>query len=73
LQGGFTLVQTGKRLSNARDKELWLLIKRRDQYADPMWHIEDHRFGRSAITGRTLNEIASADTKATRSRGHVNV
>jgi bifunctional non-homologous end joining protein LigD len=69
LRGSFTLVRTGKRLTNARDKELWLLIKPRDQYADPMWHIEDHRFDRSAITGRTLNEIASADTKATRSRG----
>jgi bifunctional non-homologous end joining protein LigD len=73
LRGGFTLVRTGKRLTKTRDKELWLLIKWRDQYADPMWHIEDHRFDRSVITGRTLSEIASADAKATRSRGHANV
>src|ERR1700738_3635265 len=37
LRGGFTLVRTGKRSAASSDKELWLLIKHRDEYADPSW------------------------------------
>jgi bifunctional non-homologous end joining protein LigD len=36
LRGGFTLVRTGM----ASQKERWLLVKQRDEYADPSWDIE---------------------------------
>jgi len=34
-----------------------LVIKRRDDYADPSWQIEDAAFDRSVKTGRTMQEI----------------
>jgi bifunctional non-homologous end joining protein LigD len=57
LRGGFTLVRTGKRSTRPSQKERWLLIKHRDEHADPSWNIESSRLGRSVLTGRSLKEI----------------
>jgi bifunctional non-homologous end joining protein LigD len=63
LRGGFTLVQTGKRSGHSGQKERWLLIKHRDEHADPSWDIESPRFDRSVLTGRSMKEIASERPK----------
>jgi bifunctional non-homologous end joining protein LigD len=60
LRGGFTLVRTGSRSVSPKDKERWLLIKHRDAHADSAWDIEDPRYDRSVLTGRTMREIESA-------------
>jgi len=57
LRGGFVLVYAGRRLGEPGEKTRWLLIKRRDEYADPSWQIEDPALDRSVLTGRTLKEI----------------
>jgi bifunctional non-homologous end joining protein LigD len=58
LCGGFTLVQTGKRLAVPSQGKRWLLIKHRDEYVDASWDIESSKLDRSVLTGRTLQEIA---------------
>jgi bifunctional non-homologous end joining protein LigD len=63
LRGGFTLVRTGKSSIDANGRERWLLIKQRDEYADPSWDIENPRFDRSILTGRSLTQIESDDAK----------
>jgi bifunctional non-homologous end joining protein LigD len=73
LRGGFTLVRTGKRATDFKDKERWLLIKHRDEYADPSWDIENPRFDRSVLTGRGLKEIASGRPKKVPRAGHAYV
>jgi bifunctional non-homologous end joining protein LigD len=73
LRGGFTLVRTGKRATDSKDKERWLLIKHRDKYADPSWDIENPRFDRSVLTGRGLKEIASGRPKKVPRAGHAYV
>jgi hypothetical protein len=40
LRGGFTLIQTGRRSAGPSERKRWLLIKHRDEYADPSWNIE---------------------------------
>ena len=57
LRGGFTLIRLGKRPAGRGQREQWLLIKRRDEYADTSWDIESPKFARSVLTGRTLKEI----------------
>jgi bifunctional non-homologous end joining protein LigD len=57
LRGGFTLVQIEKRSMNSSRRDHWLLIKSRDEYADPKWDIESLRFDQSVLTGRSLKEI----------------
>ena len=57
LRGGLVLVYPGRRLAEPGEKTRWLLIKRRDEYADPSWQIEDPTLDRSVLTGRTLKEI----------------
>jgi bifunctional non-homologous end joining protein LigD len=69
LRGGFTLVQTGKRSGHSSQKERWLLIKHRDEHADPSWNIESPRFDRSVLTGRSLKEIASDRSQKISARG----
>jgi bifunctional non-homologous end joining protein LigD len=59
LRGGFTLIRTGKPSADSSGKEWWLLIKHRDEYADPSWDLESPRFSRSVLTGRSLKEIES--------------
>jgi bifunctional non-homologous end joining protein LigD len=34
----------------------WLIIKKRDEFAQPGWDVEDHAY--SVISGRTQEEIA---------------
>jgi bifunctional non-homologous end joining protein LigD len=60
LCGGFTLVRYRKRSADPAGKEQWLLIKHRDEYADPAWDAEDRRFDRSVLTGRSMKEIERA-------------
>jgi bifunctional non-homologous end joining protein LigD len=57
LRGGFTLVQIEKRSRNSSRRNYWLLIKTRDEYADPSWDTESPHFDRSVLTGRSLKEI----------------
>jgi bifunctional non-homologous end joining protein LigD len=57
LRGGFTLVRTKKRSTAPSQIERWMLIKHRDEYADPSWDIEDPRLDRSVLTGRRLKEV----------------
>ena len=56
LQGGFVLIRTGPR---------WFLMKRRDESAKPLWNID--RYDRSAVSGRTLQEIAGSAPRRRRS------
>ena len=57
LRGGFSLVQIERRSMNSSRRDHWLLIKSRDEYADPSSDIESARFDRSVLTGRSLKEI----------------
>jgi bifunctional non-homologous end joining protein LigD len=57
LRGGFVLVYPGTRFGQSAKKARWLLIKRRDEMANPAWKIEDSALDRSVTTGRTLKEI----------------
>ena len=57
LRGGFTLVKIENRSMNSSRRDYWLLIKSRDEYADPSWNIESPRLEYSALTGRSLKEI----------------
>jgi bifunctional non-homologous end joining protein LigD len=63
LRGGFTLVRTGARSASPSGKERWLLIKHRDEYADPSWDIGSPRLDRSVLTGRSMKEIESGGQK----------
>ena len=67
LRGSFALVHTGKRMADPRRKNQWLLIKHRDEFADPDWDIEAH--DGSVATGRTMNEIAEGRPAHKRARG----
>ncbi|MBI4463015.1 MAG: ATP-dependent DNA ligase, partial [Acidobacteria bacterium] len=58
LRGGFDLVQLKR---SAKGNE-WLLIKRKDAYADPAWEIAAH--DGSVLTGRTQEEIAEQSAAA---------
>lgn len=57
LSGGFTLIRTGNRSEGASGRKRWLLIKHRDEQADPTWDIDSPELDRSVLTGRTLKEI----------------
>ena len=57
LRGAFTLVQITKRSLSPNRSDHWLLIKNRDEYADPSWDIESPWLDRSVLTGRSLKEI----------------
>jgi bifunctional non-homologous end joining protein LigD len=59
LRGGFTLIRTGPRAPDSDEGKRWLLVKHRDQHADPSWNIESPELDRSVLTGRTLQEIAA--------------
>jgi bifunctional non-homologous end joining protein LigD len=43
----------------ADEGKRWLLVKHRDEHADPSWNIESPELDRSVLTGRTLQEIAA--------------
>jgi bifunctional non-homologous end joining protein LigD len=51
VRGSFVLVQ----LKNSKEKNEWLLIKHRDEFADPLWDAEKH--AESIVSGRTLEDV----------------
>ncbi len=55
LRGSFALVHTGKRSSDPKAQNNWLLIKHRDEAADENWDID--KLDWSVLTGRSLKEI----------------
>jgi bifunctional non-homologous end joining protein LigD len=57
LRGGFVLIQTAKRLAARTEQARWLLIKQRDQYADPSWNIESPTLDYSVLSGAAMQEI----------------
>jgi bifunctional non-homologous end joining protein LigD len=59
LRGGFTLLRTGM----VSQKERWLLVKQRDEYAVSSWDIDSPRLDRSALTGRSMKEIENGRRK----------
>ena len=58
LRGEFALIHAGARSSSPSRTRQWLLIKRRDEHADPGWNIESVSLDRSVVSSRTLEEIA---------------
>jgi bifunctional non-homologous end joining protein LigD len=50
LQGSFVLVKMRR---SERQNE-WLLIKHKDEYANPVWNIEEH--GESVVSGRGIQD-----------------
>ena len=50
LNGSFVLVK----VKRSQGKNEWLLIKHRDEYADPLWNVDEH--GESVVSGRPLPE-----------------
>ena len=58
LRGAFVLVHMGHRSGTPREKSRWLLIKRKDEWADRKWKADALGVARSAISGRTLEAIA---------------
>lgn len=57
LRGAFVLVLMGQQTGKPREKSRWLLMKRNDQWGDPKWSADAPATARSAISGRTLEEI----------------
>ena len=60
LRGRFTIVRTrglGGGRAGASDRESWLLIKKRDEWAVPGWDAES--YPKSVKTGRTNDEVAA--------------
>ena len=51
VRGSFVLVE----LKNSKAKNEWLLIKHRDEFADPLWDAEKH--AQSIVSGRTLEDV----------------
>jgi bifunctional non-homologous end joining protein LigD len=51
VRGSFVLVK----LKNSKEKNEWLLIKHRDEFADPLWDAEKH--AQSTVSGRTLEDV----------------
>jgi bifunctional non-homologous end joining protein LigD len=62
FRGGFTLLRTAQRSTGGRQAKNWLLIKHRDEHADPSWNIEAPALSRSVVSGLTLKEIAQTHT-----------
>jgi bifunctional non-homologous end joining protein LigD len=68
LRGAFVLIHIGQRSGAPREKSRWLLIKRKDKWADRKWRAEAPEMSRSAINGRTLDEIENARSARKRRR-----
>jgi bifunctional non-homologous end joining protein LigD len=60
LRGAFVLVHMGRHRGKPREKSRWLLIKRKDEFADRKWKADAPELERSVESGRTLEEIAHA-------------
>jgi bifunctional non-homologous end joining protein LigD len=57
LQGTWAIVHMKNRSKGGKDDNAWLIIKKKDEAADPAWDIEAHAW--SVKTGRTQDEIAA--------------
>ena len=57
LCGAFTSIKFERQSKNSNRRDYWLLIKSRDEYADPSWDIQSPRFDYSVLTLRSLEEI----------------
>jgi bifunctional non-homologous end joining protein LigD len=55
LKGEFAIIHMKSSRRGSKGNE-WLLIKKRDQFAQPGWDVEDHAW--SVLSGRTQQEIA---------------
>jgi bifunctional non-homologous end joining protein LigD len=55
------LVQMAKRSVNSSRGDYWLLVKSRDEYADPSWDIESPQLDYSVLTGRSLKQIKEGE------------
>ncbi|HLV59716.1 MAG TPA: DNA polymerase ligase N-terminal domain-containing protein [Natronosporangium sp.] len=62
LRGRFVLVHTGR---DSSDKQRWLLLHKRDEYAVRGWDPEDHP--RSVLSGRTNEEVRADPQRMWRS------
>ncbi|MFC0528947.1 non-homologous end-joining DNA ligase LigD [Phytohabitans kaempferiae] len=62
LRGRFVLVRTRR---DSRDREQWLLLHKRDEFAKGGWDPEDHP--RSVLTGRTNDEVRADPDRMWRS------
>jgi DNA ligase D-like protein (predicted 3'-phosphoesterase) len=58
LRGGYALTRTG---TDGRGRERWLLVKKRDEYADDARDILSER-PESVLTGRTVEQAAAERT-----------
>ena len=67
LRGGFALVEIERQSMSSSRRDYWLLIKSRDEYADPSWNIESPRLDRSVLSGRSLKEIKEGTPVKSRS------
>ena len=56
LRGRFALVRRGG--GSGSGKEQWLLVHKRDRFAEPGWDPEEHRT--SVLSGRTNDEVKAA-------------
>ena len=72
LHGDFALVHMKPRPGRDKGNE-WLLIKKRDEFAQPGWNVEDHAW--SVLSGRSQEEIAQnlPARKTTRRAGKAHV
>ena len=61
LRGHFTLVRTG----SSKEAKDWLLLKKRDEFAEEGWDPEDHP--RSVLSGRTNEEVKADPERLWRS------
>ena len=61
LNGSFVLVK----LKRSQGKNEWLLIKHRDEHADPTWNVEEH--GESVVSGRPIPKTHKEKQKEKRS------
>src|SRR6202040_744284 len=61
LNGSFVLVK----LKRSQAKNEWLLIKHRDEHADPMWNVDEH--GESVVSGRPIPKTHKEKQKEKRS------
>jgi bifunctional non-homologous end joining protein LigD len=53
LRGAFVLVHMGHRSGTPQEKSRWLLIERKDEWANRRWNVNAPRMDRSATSGRT--------------------
>jgi bifunctional non-homologous end joining protein LigD len=70
LRGRFVLIRTDRR-GQGRDahREQWLVLHKRDEFAEPGWDPEDHP--RSVLTGRDNDAVAAERDRVWTSEGEI--